>query len=86
MNNTSNPAPEFDPGQIVFLKADPSTRGAVVSVSPGTPENQIHVFVGQKVHTYYPSQLQLEVQDDSRLFTCDYVAALFLKEMEHRFL
>ncbi len=71
MNNTSNPAPEFAPGQIVFLKADPSTRGAVVSVSPGTPENQIHVFVGQKVHTYYPSQLQLEVQDDSRLFACD---------------
>ncbi|MCY4554601.1 MAG: helicase-related protein [Candidatus Poribacteria bacterium] len=66
-----NPSSEFTPGQIVFLKADPSTRGAVVSVSPGTPENQIHVFVGQKVRTYYPSQLQLEVQDDSRVFTCD---------------
>ncbi|MYB96874.1 helicase [Candidatus Poribacteria bacterium] len=71
MNNTSNPSTEFARGQIVFLKADPSTRGAVVDVSPGTPENQIHVFVGQKVHTFYPSQLQLEVQDDSCIFACD---------------
>ena len=71
MNNTSNPSTEFAPGQIVFLKADPSTRGAVVGVSPGTPENQIHVFVGQKVHTFYPSQLQLEVQEDAHIFACD---------------
>ena len=71
MNNTPNPSTEFIAGQIVFLKADPSTRGAVVGVSPGTPENQIHVFVGQKVQTFYPSQLQLEVQDDSHIFACD---------------
>ncbi len=71
MNNISNPSPEFAPGQIVFLKADPSTRGAVVAVSPGTPEDRINVFVDGNVHTFYPSQLQLEVRDDSRVFSCD---------------
>ena len=40
MNNTPNSSTEFDPGQIVFLKSNPSTRGAVVSVSPGSPESR----------------------------------------------
>lgn len=30
MNNIPDPSREFAPGQIVFLKANPSTRGAVV--------------------------------------------------------
>lgn len=83
MNNTPNPSQEFVPGQIVFLKADPSTRGAVVAVLPGTPENRINVFVDGKVQTFYPSQLQLEVQDDSRVFSCDdfhaYLTALQIR-------
>ena len=78
-----NPSLEFAPGQIVFLKADPSTRGAVVAVLPGTPENRINVFVDGNVHTFYPSQLQLEVQDDSRVFSCDdfhaYLTALQIR-------
>ena len=80
---SQNPSPEFAPGQIVFLKADPSTRGAVVAVLPGTPENRINVFVDGNVHTFYPSQLQLEVQDDSRVFSCDdfhaYLTALQIR-------
>lgn len=83
MNNTLNPSSEFALGQIVFLKADPSTRGAVVAVLPGTPENRINVFVNGNVHTFYPSQLQLEVQDDSRAFSCDdfhaYLTALQIR-------
>ncbi|RKU15383.1 helicase [Candidatus Poribacteria bacterium] len=83
MNNTSNPSPEFALGQIVFLKADPSTRGAVVAVLPGAPENRVNVFVDGNVHTFYPSQLQLEVQDDSRVFSCDdfhaYLTALQIR-------
>ena len=83
MNNTSNPSPEFALGQIVFLKADPSTRGAVVAVLPGAPESRINVFVDGNVHTFYPSQLQLEVQDDSRVFSCDdfhaYLTALQIR-------
>ena len=83
MNSNPNPSPEFAPGQIVFLKADPSTRGAVVAVLPGTPDNRINVFVDGNVHTFYPSQLQLEVQDDSRVFSCDdfhaYLTALQIR-------
>ena len=83
MNMRQNPSPEFALGQIVFLKADPSTRGAVVAVLPGTPENRINVFVDGNVHTFYPSQLQLEVQDDSRVFSCDdfhaYLTALQIR-------
>ena len=83
MNMSQNPSPEFAPGQIVFLKADPSTRGAVVAVLSGTPENRINVFVDGNVHTFYPSQLQLEVQDDSRVFSCDdfhaYLTALQIR-------
>ena len=83
MNMSRNPSLEFIPGQIVFLKADPSTRGAIVAVLPGTPENRINVFVDGNVHTFYPSQLQLEVQDDSRVFSCDdfhaYLTALQIR-------
>ena len=35
---SANPSPAFAPGHIVSLKADPSIRGAVVAVVPGTPE------------------------------------------------
>lgn len=67
-----NPSPEFSPGQIVFLKSNPSTRGAVVAVSPGTPENRINVFFDGNVHAFYASQLQVEVQShDSHSFSCD---------------
>ena len=84
MNNTSNPSSEFAPGQIVFLKADPSTRGAVVAILPGTPENRINVFVNGSIQSFYPSQLQIEVQkDDSRSLSCDefhaYLTALQIR-------
>ena len=59
-----NPSPEFAPGQIVFLKSNPSTRGAVVAVLPGTPENRINVFADGKIQTFYPSQLQVSVSSD----------------------
>ena len=84
MNNNSDPSQEFTLGQIVFLKADPSTRGAVVGVLPGTPESRINVFVNGNTQTFYPSQLQIEVQrDDSRSFSCDefhaYLTALQIR-------
>ena len=84
MNNTSNPSTEFAPGQIVFLKSNPSTRGAVMAVLPGTPENRINVFVDGNVQTFYASQLQIEVQvDDSRTYSCDefhaYLTALQIR-------
>ena len=84
MNDTPNPSTEFVPGQIVFLKSNPSTRGAVVEVLSGNPENRINVFVDGNVQTFYASQLQIEVQsDDSRTYSCDefhaYLTALQIR-------
>ena len=64
MNNTRNPSQEFSLGQIVFLKSNFSTRGAVVAVLPGSPESQVNVFVDGNVRTFFASQLQVEIQGD----------------------
>ena len=79
-----NPSSEFAPGQIVFLKSNPSTRGAVMAVLPGNPEDRINVFVDGSVQTFYASQLQVEIQsDDSHSFSCDefhaYLTALQIR-------
>ena len=84
MNNTPNPLQEFAPGQIVFLKSNPEIRGAVMAVLPGTPENRINVFVDGNIHTFYASQLQIEVQsDDLQTYSCDefhaYLTALQIR-------
>ena len=55
---------EFAQGQIVCLASDPSIRGAVVEVVPGTPEDRIKVFVDGSIQIYYASQLQADDQDD----------------------
>ena len=64
MNNTPNPSPEFMPGQIISLKADPAVRGAVVAVFPSTPENRINVFADGKVQSFRASQLQVSAASD----------------------
>ena len=51
---------EFAQGQIVCLVSDPSIRGAVVEVLPGTTEDRIKVFVDGSIQTYYASQLQAD--------------------------
>jgi ATP-dependent helicase HepA len=53
-------AVEFEPGQIVSLKSNPSIRGAVVGILSGKPENRFKVFVAGETQTYYTSQLQAE--------------------------
>ena len=58
---------EFVPGQMVFLKSNPSLRGAVVKVLSGQAENRVEVFMGSSVQTYYASQLQAEDQADDAL-------------------
>ena len=55
---------EFVQGQIVCLASDPSIRGAVVEVLPGTADDRIKVFVDGSIQTYYASQLQADDQDD----------------------
>lgn len=64
MNTPSNPSSEFAPGQIVFLKADPSVRGAVVAVFPSTPESRINVFAGGRIQSFHASQLQVSTASD----------------------
>ena len=51
---------DFQPGQIVALKTNPSIRGAVVSVIPGKPEDRIVVFLQDGTQAYYTSQLKIE--------------------------
>ena len=62
MDINPNLSLEFSPGQIVFLKSNPSVRGAVVSVLPGAPENRFNVFIDGNVQPFYASQLQLDQQ------------------------
>jgi len=83
--NTKERGAEFEPGQIVFLKSNPAIRGAVVSVSPGKPENRFKVFVDGETQTYYASQLQAEDRrdDDSQFLPCEqfhsYLTALQIR-------
>ncbi len=55
---------EFAQGQIVCLDSEPSIRGAIVEVLPGTPEDRIKVFVDGSIQTYYASQLRADDQGD----------------------
>lgn len=76
---------EFDPGQVVFLKSNPSSRGAVVTVLPGKPENRYKVFIDGSIQTFYVSQLQVVDQTDEKESTlpCDqfhaYLTAIQIK-------
>ncbi len=57
---------EFEPGQIVSVKSNPTIRGAVVSVVPGKLENRFKVFVLGEMQTYYASQLKVDdLRDES---------------------
>jgi len=63
----------FTPGEIVQLKSNAAIRGAVISTTPGTPENRINVYIDGKIQTFYASQLKVEdrVDDDSALLPCE---------------
>ena len=73
METNVNQSTEFSPGQIVLLKSNPSTRGAVVALVPSTPENRVNVFVDGEIKTFFVSQLQLEIpiEDDSSRFSSE---------------
>ncbi len=77
---------KFSPGQMVFLKSDPSKKGAVVGVLPGQSENRVKVFVGGNTQTYYASQLQAEEQpdDDFQFLSCEqFHASLTALQIQH---
>jgi ATP-dependent helicase HepA len=75
----------FEPGQIVFVKSNPSSRGAVVAVLPGKPENRLRIFIDGSTQTFYESQLQAEDrhEDKEDVLLCDqfhvYLTALQIK-------
>lgn len=83
--DTQDRVAEFEAGQIVFLKSNPSIKGAVVSVLPGNPENRFKVFVAGETQTYYASQLQAEDlrDDDAESLPCEqfhsYLTALQIR-------
>ena len=58
---------EFNVGQLVFLKVNPSVVGAVIQVLPSAPENRYLVFIGGKSATYYASQLHAAQAEDESL-------------------
>ncbi|MCX6054224.1 MAG: SNF2-related protein [Chloroflexi bacterium] len=64
------PIAEFKPGDLVFLKSNPVSWGAVTIVLPGQPENRFVVIMDNKKHTFYASQLQaMDQKDDDLQFT-----------------
>lgn len=85
METKLNTSTEFSPGQIVFLKSNPSTRGAIVEIISGTPEDSVRVFVNNNVQTFYASQLQPEVESEDEFprLSCDefhaYLTALQIR-------
>lgn len=64
---------EFKPGQMVSIKSSPASRGAVVAVLPGEPENRFKVFMEGSTQMFYASQLQAEGPREDRQDTlpCD---------------
>ena len=76
---------EVQLGQIVFVKSNPSNRGAVVAVLPGKPEKRFKVFIDGLTQTFYESQLQAEDQHEvkEKPLPCDqfhaYLTALQIK-------
>ena len=80
-----NDEAEFEPGQIVFIKSNPSSRGAVVAVLPSKPENRFKIFIDGTTQTFYASQLQAEDQREEKAdaLPCDqfhaYLTALQIK-------
>jgi SNF2 family DNA or RNA helicase len=64
---------EFEPGQIVFLKSNPSTRGAVVEMIPGNPENRFKIFIDGAIQIFYASQVQAESprEENEDILPCD---------------
>ena len=85
LQTTNRIGAEFEPGQIVYVRADPSQRGAVISVLPGKPENRFKVFLAGETRTYYASQLQAEEapDDETAFLPCEqfhaYLTALQIR-------
>ncbi|MBF0238128.1 MAG: DEAD/DEAH box helicase family protein [SAR324 cluster bacterium] len=86
VHNSDTPkSVEFEPGQLVVIKSNPSLRGAVLSVQPGYPENRFNIYLEGQKQTFYASQLQLDntLTENSAQLLCEqfhaYLTALQIR-------
>lgn len=55
---------KFETGQVVVLKSDRGTTGAIIGITEGYPETRYQVFTTAGLQTYYESQLEsVETQE-----------------------
>lgn len=63
---------KFVQGQVIVLKSDKNTTGAIVSVMEGYPETRYQVFTTVGLQTYYESQIEAqEVQDELEIIDAE---------------
>jgi hypothetical protein len=56
---------KFEQGQVVVLKSDRGTTGAIIGITEGYPETRYQVFTITGLQTYYESQIEsVETQDN----------------------
>jgi len=67
--------------QMVALKSDSTKFGPIIDIQHGTPEDIIHVFIGNTVQTYYSSQLEPYMGKTPQLLSSDQFHA-FLSAFE----
>lgn len=51
---------KFNMGQVVVLKSDKSTKGAIIGIIEAVPENRYQVFTASGLQTYYECQIETE--------------------------
>lgn len=56
----------FSPGDMVNLKSNHNISGAVIQLLSREPEERYQVFIDGKMQSYYASQLQFAVIEDTR--------------------
>ena len=86
MLEAEEPYTDFLLGQLVFVKSNPTLKGAVVGLLTGSQESRVRVFVDGNVQTFYASQLQIEEQpdDDFQPLSCDqFHAYLTARQIRH---
>jgi ATP-dependent helicase HepA len=80
------PATEFTVGHMVCLRSNPTSRGPVMAVQPGRPENRYVVFLDNQQRTLYASQLQADVAPKpayEQLSVSDFHAYLSALQIRH---
>lgn len=85
IKKANQPDTEFAVGEVVILRANPSTNGAVLNILAGKPENRYVIFHGGNTATYYASQLakKEEIREQREIASLDdfhsYLTALHLR-------